>query len=139
MVETSQNFCRVCASGTKNVLLVRSWPLNACSACGFVQVDRKPSQKELDHIYSETYLDPKKYEESTQDLLFEAEVFYANNENLQENVAEMFLNLEEENINDLFDPFDLKPFDELETQKPSIHRKYVTRPWAYWWSLKCRA
>ncbi len=41
-----------------------------------------------------------KYEDSKQDLLFEAEVFYASNENLEKSVEEMFLNLEEENINE---------------------------------------
>ena len=43
----------------------------------------------------------KKYEDSTQDLLFEAEIFYNNNENLEKSVKEMFLNLEEEKINEL--------------------------------------
>ena len=43
----------------------------------------------------------KKYEDSTQDLLFEAEIFYNDNENLEKSVKEMFLNLEEENINEL--------------------------------------
>ncbi len=42
----------------------------------------------------------KKYEDIKQDLIFEAEVFYANNENLEKSVREMFLNLEEENINE---------------------------------------
>lgn len=41
-----------------------------------------------------------KYDDSKQDLLFEAEVFYASNENLEKSVEEMFLNLEEENINE---------------------------------------
>ncbi len=42
----------------------------------------------------------KKYESLKQDLMFEAEVFYVNNENLEKSVKEMFLNLEEENINE---------------------------------------
>jgi DNA primase len=42
----------------------------------------------------------KKYENIKQDLIFEAEVFYTNNENLEKSVTEMFLNLEEENINE---------------------------------------
>ncbi len=42
----------------------------------------------------------KKYEDIQQDLIFEAEVFYTNDENLEKSVAEMFLNLEEENINE---------------------------------------
>jgi DNA primase len=42
----------------------------------------------------------KKYENIKEDLIFEAEVFYANNENLEKSVAEMFDNLEEENINE---------------------------------------
>jgi len=41
----------------------------------------------------------KKYDDLAQDLVFEAEVFYTNNENLQKSVEEMFMNLEEENIN----------------------------------------
>jgi DNA primase len=42
----------------------------------------------------------KKYEDIRQDLIFEAEVFYSNNENLEKSIREMFLNLEEENINE---------------------------------------
>lgn len=42
----------------------------------------------------------KKYENLTQDLIFEAEVFYTNSENLEQSIKEMFLNLEEENINE---------------------------------------
>ncbi len=42
----------------------------------------------------------KKYEDEKEDLIFEAEVFYTNNENLKKSVKEMFLNLEEENINE---------------------------------------
>jgi DNA primase len=42
----------------------------------------------------------KKYENIREDLIFEAEVFYTNNENLEKSVKEMFLNLEEENINE---------------------------------------
>jgi DNA primase len=42
----------------------------------------------------------KKYEDIKEDLIFEAEVFYANSENLKKSIAEMFLNLEEENINE---------------------------------------
>jgi len=42
----------------------------------------------------------KKYEDIKEDLIFEAEVFYTNNENLEKSVTEMFLNLEEENINE---------------------------------------
>jgi DNA primase len=42
----------------------------------------------------------QKYENIKEDLIFEAEVFYTNNENLEKSVAEMFLNLEEENINE---------------------------------------
>ena len=42
----------------------------------------------------------KKYEDIKEDLIFEAEVFYANSENLKKSVTEMFFNLEEENINE---------------------------------------
>ena len=42
----------------------------------------------------------KKYEDIKRDLIFEAEVFYTNNENLEKSIKEMFLNLEEENINE---------------------------------------
>ncbi len=41
----------------------------------------------------------KKYENIKEDLIFEAEVFYANDENLEKSVNEMFINLEEEDIN----------------------------------------
>ncbi len=43
----------------------------------------------------------EKYKDIKQDLLFEAEVFYTDNENLEKSVAEMFANLEEENINEI--------------------------------------
>ena len=42
----------------------------------------------------------KKYENIKEDLIFEAEVFYANDENLEKSVTEMFDNLEEEKINE---------------------------------------
>lgn len=42
----------------------------------------------------------KKYEDEKQDLIFEAEVFYTSNEDLEKSVKEMFINLEEENINE---------------------------------------
>ncbi|MBI3888463.1 DNA primase [Candidatus Nomurabacteria bacterium] len=42
----------------------------------------------------------KKFENIKEDLIFEAEVFYSNNEDLKKSVNEMFLNLEEENINE---------------------------------------
>ena len=42
----------------------------------------------------------KKYENTKEDLIFEAEVFYTNNENLENSVQEMFLNLEIEFINE---------------------------------------
>lgn len=42
----------------------------------------------------------KKYEDSKEDLIYKAEVFYTNNENLEKSIKEMFLNLEEENINE---------------------------------------
>jgi len=42
----------------------------------------------------------QKYKDIMQDLIFEAEVFYINNEKLEDSVKEMFLNLEEENINE---------------------------------------
>ena len=41
-----------------------------------------------------------KYKDTKEDLIFEAEVLYAQNENLGHNIEEMFLNLEEENINE---------------------------------------
>ena len=44
----------------------------------------------------------EKYKDIKEDLIFEAEVFYQNNENLEKSVEEMFLNLEEENINEEF-------------------------------------
>ena len=42
----------------------------------------------------------KKYESIKEDLIFEAEVFYTGDENLEKSIEEMFLNLEEENINE---------------------------------------
>ncbi|MDR3519595.1 MAG: DNA primase [Candidatus Pacebacteria bacterium] len=42
----------------------------------------------------------KKYENIREDLIFEAEVFYTNNEDLEKSVEEMFLSLEEEHINE---------------------------------------
>ncbi len=42
----------------------------------------------------------KKYENIERDLIFEAEIFYDNNKNLEKSIQEMFLNLEEENINE---------------------------------------
>ncbi|HBA46109.1 TPA: DNA primase [Candidatus Nomurabacteria bacterium] len=42
----------------------------------------------------------KKYEDRKEDLIFEAEVFYIDNEDLENDIREMFLNLEEENINE---------------------------------------
>ena len=42
----------------------------------------------------------EKYKGSEEDLIFEAEVSHTSNENLEKDVAEMFLNLEEEKINE---------------------------------------
>lgn len=42
----------------------------------------------------------EKYKNSKEDLIFEAEVSHVNNENLEKDVAEMFLSFEEENINE---------------------------------------
>jgi len=42
----------------------------------------------------------EKYKDMREDLIFEAEVFYINNDELEKSVREMFLNLEEENINE---------------------------------------
>jgi DNA primase len=42
----------------------------------------------------------EKYKDAKEDLIFEAEVFYANSDDLKKSVNEMFLNLEEENINE---------------------------------------
>ena len=55
---------------------------------------------DFEMIFSKLGEVSKKYEEVEQDLVFEAEVFYTNNENLEGSVKEMFLNLEEENINE---------------------------------------
>ena len=43
----------------------------------------------------------QKYKDVEQDLIFEAEVFYTDTKNLEKSVVEMFLNLEEENINEM--------------------------------------
>ena len=42
----------------------------------------------------------EKYKDAKEDLIFEAEVFYTDNDKLEQSVKEMFLNLEEENINE---------------------------------------
>jgi DNA primase len=55
---------------------------------------------EFEKIFEKLGETSKKYEDITQDLIFEAEVFYVNKENLDKSVQEMFLNLEEENINE---------------------------------------
>ena len=84
----------------------------------------------------------KKYEDIKPDLIFEAEVFYAHNENLKESLAEMFLNLEEENINETLaqkmqelgrDPDDkrgqeiLQEINELNKKKEDIKNKRVKK------------
>ena len=51
-------------------------------------------------IFNILWVVGKKYEVVKQDLIFEAEVFYTNNEKLENSITEMFLNLEEENINE---------------------------------------
>jgi DNA primase len=56
----------------------------------------KKDSKILERLISAS----KKYENIKEDLIFEAEVFYANDENLNKSVEEMFLNLEEEDINE---------------------------------------
>ncbi len=55
---------------------------------------------DFDSIFNKLGEVAKKYEDSRQDLLFEAEVFYGSGENLEKSVEEMFMNLEEENINE---------------------------------------
>jgi len=42
----------------------------------------------------------EKYKDTKEDLIFEAEVSHTDNDNLEKDVAEMFLNFEEENINE---------------------------------------
>src|ERR1035437_8198165 len=56
-------------------------------------IDFKTILEKLEDVY-------KKYEDVKEDLIFEAEVFYTNNEDLKKSVTEMFFNLEEENINE---------------------------------------
>ena len=60
---------------------------------------RKPAA-DFEAIFEKLGEVRKKYEDIKEDLIFEAEVFYADNENLEKNIREMFLNLEEENINE---------------------------------------
>lgn len=48
------------------------------------------------------------YENIKEDLIFEAEEFYSNNENLQKDVKEMLLNIEEEYLNEEFNKKMLK-------------------------------
>jgi len=56
---------------------------------------------------------PHKYESSKEDLIFEAEVLYENNEDLEKSVNEMISSLEEENINEELEKkmFDLSHAD----------------------------
>lgn len=56
---------------------------------------------DFENILSKLGAVVEKYKDIKQDLLFEAEVFYTDNENLEKSVAEMFANLEEENINEI--------------------------------------
>ena len=56
-------------------------------------IDFETTFKKLGGVY-------KKYEDRKEDLIFEAEVFYIDNEDLENDIREMFLNLEEENINE---------------------------------------
>ena len=42
----------------------------------------------------------EKHRDKESDLIFEAEVFYGNNENLEKDIAELLTNLEEERINE---------------------------------------
>lgn len=42
----------------------------------------------------------EKYKDNKEDIMFEAEISHINNENLEKDVAEMFLNFDEENINE---------------------------------------
>ncbi len=51
-------------------------------------------------IFEKLAKERKKYEDIKSDLIFEAEIFYKDSENLEKSVQEMFLNLEEENINE---------------------------------------
>lgn len=53
--------------------------------------------KEIFEKLGEAY---EKYKDIKEDLIFEAEVLYAQSDNLGRNIEEMFLNLEEENINE---------------------------------------
>jgi DNA primase len=53
--------------------------------------------KSIFHKLKDAY---DKYESAKEDLIFEAEIFYENDENLKRNVTEMTLSLEEEKINE---------------------------------------
>jgi len=62
----------------------------------FWQKDSKTSEMILEKLPEVA----KKYEDIKEDLIFEAEVFYVDNEDLEKSITEMFLNLEEEDINE---------------------------------------
>jgi DNA primase len=63
---------------------------------------RRPTSVTIDYkkIFEKLIEVSKKYEAIKEDLIFEAEVFYADDDHLDKSVEEMFLNLEEEDINE---------------------------------------
>jgi DNA primase len=84
------------AGSTQNKLYRKDYIERKLLGIAFWQKDSDTSNVILDRLPEAV----KKYENIKEDLIFEAEVFYGNNENLEKSVAEMFLNLEEENINE---------------------------------------
>ncbi len=55
---------------------------------------------DFESIFEKLKVAYDKYENSQEDLIFEAEIFYENDDNLKRNITEMTLNLEEEKINE---------------------------------------
>lgn len=78
-------------------------------------VDFEAILKKLDEV-------AKKYEAIKQDLIFEAEVFFINNSDLEKSVVEMFLNLEEEKINE---ELNKKMMELRQTKNEELGRKVL--------------
>jgi len=55
--------CRGCDSTSfKLITYIKSkWPLSRCNSCNTVQIQKKPSTKELEKIYSDSYFSKGKY------------------------------------------------------------------------------
>lgn len=66
----------------------------------FWQESAKDKKLDPKIIFERLKEDKKIYEDKREDLIYEAEEFYSNNENLEKDTREMLLNLEEESLNE---------------------------------------